>query len=598
MNLISCAPKLDKIKKRDLKLGYIVLADKNEVNNVITKVPGVSVRALSEKANIFEIKGMAKSEIVSKLGHIEGFQIEENAVVSEEMPMQEQKIVLNNESGNKTEIPGFKYACENSPFLEDGEEPLKNSPKAEIGFASNGGDVFKIDSTNNIVTSPNAVVKLTGAGSLPDQLVGGKLKYSWIVEPPAYSIYDVTREVNTVDFSFKIDAMGPYKVTLIVQDKNRICSSYAFEFNVTANAPYVKVESTPAVNNEYFENFTHLKTMGIQDSWTNGTGEGIKVAVIDSGVNYLHPDLSTNIAINTKEIPDNGVDDDKNGFVDDTIGWDFVNDDNMPFDDGGHGTHVAGLIASKVFGVAPNAKILPIKAFNARGSCELSTIIMGFLYAIDQGANVINFSAGSHILKWKLLNGVLQYAKMKQVTIVVAAGNNITNVDFEPIFPINLNLENIISVAATNNDNELSLFSNFGKRSIEFAAPGGGAKIEKIKWKLNGSSDLSNIDNLSVIFNGKPEKRNNFILSTAMWNANNIQLAYMQGTSMSAPLVAGTVAAMIGIDPTLAFRNADLKNILIKTMTPSSSLTNKIKNAGVIHAGRATTLTKEKKVLK
>ena len=117
-------------------------------------------------------------------------------------------------------------------------------------------------------------------------------------------------------------------------------------------------------------------------------GEGVTIAILDSGVDYFHPAISGNIKINQGEIPDNGLDDDNNGYVDDYTGYDFYNDDPHPYDDVGHGTSVAGQAASAI-GMAPKTKILPVKV-SSFGMFDAGRIAQGIRYAIDSGADIIS----------------------------------------------------------------------------------------------------------------------------------------------------------------------------------------------------------------
>ncbi|MBD1886015.1 S8 family serine peptidase [Microcoleus vaginatus] len=166
----------------------------------------------------------------------------------------------------------------------------------------------------------------------------------------------------------------------------------------------------------------------------NITGNGIVVAVVDSGVDYTHPDLDGNIWRNAGEIAGNGIDDDRNGYIDDIRGWDFVSNDNNPMDLDfyGHGTHVAGSIAAErnnfgITGVAPNAKIMPLRVLPAFGRGEWNNVAAGIRYAADNGANVINLSLGNELYPLNQVNDAIQYAiqyaNNKGSVVVMSAGN-------------------------------------------------------------------------------------------------------------------------------------------------------------------------------
>ncbi|PSB05410.1 hypothetical protein C7B61_14760 [filamentous cyanobacterium CCP1] len=167
--------------------------------------------------------------------------------------------------------------------------------------------------------------------------------------------------------------------------------------------------------------------------WAKGfTGQGVTVAVIDSGVDYNHPDLFGNIWNNSREIPNNGIDDDGNGYIDDRLGWNFVNHTNQPADDAidGHGTHVAGIIAGQVgsgkLGVAHGAKIMPLKVLDARGAVNDDAVIARAVrYAVDNGARVINLSLGGDPGSGVApeLEAAMSFARDSGAVVVMASGN-------------------------------------------------------------------------------------------------------------------------------------------------------------------------------
>ena len=184
-----------------------------------------------------------------------------------------------------------------------------------------------------------------------------------------------------------------------------------------------------------------LDVINAPEVWNqNITGNGIVVAVVDSGVDYTHPDLDDNIWRNAGEIPGNGIDDDRNGYIDDIRGWDFVASDNNPMDldFDGHGTHIAGAIAAErndlgITGVAPNAKIMPVRVLPAFGRGEWDNVAAGIRYAADNGANVINLSIlGDEFVPSNVVNSAIQYANNKGSVVFMAAGNS---GDIQPVYP-------------------------------------------------------------------------------------------------------------------------------------------------------------------
>jgi subtilisin len=220
---------------------------------------------------------------------------------------------------------------------------------------------------------------------------------------------------------------------------------------------------------------TGLDQVKAPEAWSQGyTGNGIVVAVVDSGVDYNHVDLSQNIWTNSKEIPGNGVDDDGDGYVDDVHGWDFVNNDSDPNDENGHGTHVAGTIAAAnngvgVTGVAYNAKIMPVRVLDSDGSGNTTDIAKGVVYAADRGANVINLSLGGHPSA-ELARSIV-YATQKGAVVVMAAGNDGTS---QPEAPADLASYAGVAVGSVDSSDKLTYFSDrAGSQALSYVvAPG------------------------------------------------------------------------------------------------------------------------------
>ncbi|MFB8795730.1 MAG: S8 family serine peptidase [Microcoleus sp.] len=218
--------------------------------------------------------------------------------------------------------------------------------------------------------------------------------------------------------------------------------------------------------------------------WAQGlTGDGIVIAVIDSGVDYNHPDLTGNIWSNSGENgvdaqgrnkANNGLDDDGNGFVDDFHGWDFVNNDNDPMDDNNHGTHISGLVAAKrdgvgITGVAPTAKIMALKILDRGGLGKIRDEINAINYAVANGANIVNVSLGGLQLNNDELNAI-RAAEAKGVIVISAGGNDARpQVDYPARFAAEVG----IAVGSIQRNNQFSSFSNLaGTEVIDyFIAP-------------------------------------------------------------------------------------------------------------------------------
>jgi subtilisin family serine protease len=207
-----------------------------------------------------------------------------------------------------------------------------------------------------------------------------------------------------------------------------------------------------------------LNKIQAPDAWQAGyTGSGVTVAVIDTGVLYTHTDLSTNIWKNTAEIAGNGIDDDHNGYVDDVYGYDFVNKDGYALDDNGHGTHVAGIIAglkngTGVTGVAYNATIMPVKVLDATGNGSFTNVASGIMYAVNNGANVINLSLGAWGSASSVVTNAITYAVNHGVIVCMASGNDAKPT---PTYPAVL-AETVggIAVGAVDSTTTVASFSN------------------------------------------------------------------------------------------------------------------------------------------
>ena len=222
------------------------------------------------------------------------------------------------------------------------------------------------------------------------------------------------------------------------------------------------------------------------EAWDLTTGSGETVAVIDTGVALDHPDLAPNIWSNPGETGEgrelNGVDDDRNGLIDDSRGWDFVSDDANASDLNGHGTHVAGTIAARgndgfgVAGVSWNARVLPLRVLDAEGFGTTSDLVAAYSYAGRMGVRVVNASLGGSGFSRAERDAI---AAAPNTLFVVAAGNGGTDgvgdsVETTPEYPCAYDVANLLCVAATDANDNLAPFSNHGAVAVDLAAPGRG----------------------------------------------------------------------------------------------------------------------------
>jgi len=323
----------------------------------------------------------------------------------------------------------------------------------------------------------------------------------------------------------------------------------------------VSIQSIPNDSNfgiQWALNDLSPGSIGVTKAWdvTKGKRE-VVIAVIDTGVDYNHPDLINNIWVNSGEINGNGIDDDGNGFIDDIHGYDFLGRDADPMDTNGHGTHVAGIIAAQgdngigISGVAPNIKIMPIRAV---GGTTLN-ILQAINYVNLMKSKGVNIVASNNSYAFSSYNDGIKNAiaqsKRLGILFVASAGNNGVNNDLTVVkqtgsnYPAVFDLNNILSVAATTSSDTLSLSSNYGKVTVDLAAPGAS------------------------------------IYSTVL----NSGYSYYTGTSMAAPHVTGVIALLASIHPDWTAQQ--IKQRILSTVKPLPTLTAKTLTGGRLDASKA-----------
>jgi subtilisin family serine protease len=324
-----------------------------------------------------------------------------------------------------------------------------------------------------------------------------------------------------------------------------------------------------SINGKAYSQY-YLNNIEVNDAWDVTMGSSkIIVGVIDTGIDYKHPDLQNALWINQGEdlngngILDssdiNGIDDDGNGYIDDVIGWDFTdasdfpdggdyqNPDNDPMDEfrNGHGTQIAGIIAasdlsgSGFSGIAPKVKVMNLRAGTASGYLEEDDVAKALIYALDNGASIINMSFGDVALS-RFLRDVIHYVHQEGLVLVASSGNSGSD---EVHFPSGL--QEVISVGASTQQNYMAGFSNYGN-TLDLTAPG--------------------VD----------------ILSTAIGGGYNV----VNGTSFSAPIVSAVCGLILSNNP--SYGNEQVRNILKTSATDILDDGWDIYSAaGVVSAGKA-----------
>ncbi|MBF0429940.1 MAG: S8 family serine peptidase [Fibrobacteria bacterium] len=261
--------------------------------------------------------------------------------------------------------------------------------------------------------------------------------------------------------------------------------------------------------------------VGAPEAWkiTKGSRR-VVLAIIDTGIDYLHPDLKANMWINQDELPGNHRDDDGNGYIDDVYGYNFNGDNGDPMDNFMHGTLVgslAGAVTDNGVGIAglcPHVSLMAVKGLGDTGFGYSSDLIASIYYAVDNGARVINASWGGGGYMYAMTKA-LEYAASHNVIFVAAAGNSHRDNDTRPFYPSSYTMDNIVSVGASDYLDRPAGFSHWGRQSVDLYAPG-----HNIVGAIPGGGYMFN-----------------------------------SGTSLAAPYVAGALCLLVAIAPEIAYQD-------------------------------------------
>ena len=297
-----------------------------------------------------------------------------------------------------------------------------------------------------------------------------------------------------------------------------------------------------------------LKKINTSRAWDSSQGEGVVIAVVDTGLDLGHPDITANLWTNPGEIAGNGIDDDHNGFIDDVHGWNFVANSADPTDDFGHGTHVSGIIAAVgnnaqgVIGVAPGSHVMAVKALDANGNATVDALAQAIVYAADNGADVINNSWGcsSAYLSNPVVEDAVAMAHDLGIVVVFSAGNSGKDViDYSP-----QNQPEVIVVSASDPSDQITFFSNVG--FVDVAAPGGGTNVAPPAY-----DPFRNILSLKAAGCGADICPPDLVVGGAYLR--------QAGTSMAAPYVAGLAALVLKQNP--SYSPEEIRQVLRRSAT-------------------------------
>jgi subtilisin family serine protease len=302
-------------------------------------------------------------------------------------------------------------------------------------------------------------------------------------------------------------------------------------------------------NDPLYEDLWAMPFIHAPEAWDLTTGSAtVVVAVLDTGVEYDHPDLADNIWTNSGEIPGNSIDDDENGWVDDVHGADCISNDGDPYDGNGHGTHVAGSVGAVgnngigIVGVSWDVQIMPLRFMDMWGNGSISDAVECLDYAIEMGADIVNNSWTVGPIPSVALEEAFNRSLAAGQLQVAAAGNDSVDIDTFDRYPASLMHPNIVSVTSWGANEGLASYSNYGDESVDMAGPG------------------------------------NVVWSTVPTDVDPSGYTWATGTSMAAPHVAGAAALLLSLDPDLT--GLQLGRYLLSGVGRFSELDGKVATGG------------------
>ena len=365
--------------------------------------------------------------------------------------------------------------------------------------------------------------------------------------PEGYSVDAVVAKLK--NHPLVLYAQPNYTFTLLESPKRQICSA---NMHPLATRPPIQgrpAEVTPPIPDPDMSQAYHLRITKAVQGWNNTKGRGeTLVAVIDSGIDYNHPDLAFNLWRNPSPGPEQ-----------DLVGYDFLGKNGLPYDDDeikGHGTHASGIIGAVggngigTSGVSQRVSIMALKGFSAHGYSSTEVLVSAIGYAVDHGARIISNSWANARKDNPAMIEAIEKARAKGVLMVFAAGNSHNDDDNDDTaeYPAGYHIDNILAVAATDADDRLASFSNYGKTTVMLGAPG--------------------VNIYSTMPGGK--------------------FGWESGTSMACPLVAGAAALVWGQNPALNY--LEVKKILMDSVDPLPDLAGKVLTGGRLNVEKALSL--------